>query len=98
YYPIEISSRASANFHISDLPTFEQYVKKMRGANTFADRVRFRFTKGFVRTDDGKTFRVRLSRGIRQVWAGRARLRQHLCVGMSRQAVSWRTYCRAFPI
>jgi hypothetical protein len=72
-YPIEIPPRASANFHLSDLPTFEQYAKKMRGADTFADRVRFRFTKGFVLTDDGKTLRVKLSPEIRQVWSGRAR-------------------------
>jgi hypothetical protein len=72
-YPIEISPRASENFHISDLPTLEREAKRMRGANTFVDRLRFRFIRAFVRTADGKTFRVKISPGIRQVWADRVR-------------------------
>ena len=72
-YPTEISPRASANFYISDLPTLEREAKRMRGADTFADRLRFRFIRAFVRTDDGETFRVKLSASARQVWTGRAR-------------------------
>ena len=70
-YPFEISPRASANFYISDLPTLEREAKRMRGADTFADQVRFRFIRAFVRTDDGETFRVKLSPEVRQVWTGR---------------------------
>src|SRR5262249_29762103 len=72
-YPTEVAARTSESFYISDLPTFQQEVKRMRGADTFADRIRFRFIKGFVQTDDGETFRVKLSPEIRQVWTGRAR-------------------------
>jgi hypothetical protein len=42
----------------------------MRGADTFADRVRFLFIKAYVQTDDGRRFRVKLSSDIRQVWSG----------------------------
>jgi hypothetical protein len=71
-YPIEVAPRTSESFFISELATFKQEVKRMLGANTFVDRVRFRFIKGFVQTDDGETFRVKLSPEVRQVWAGRA--------------------------
>jgi hypothetical protein len=60
HYPTEISPRASADFYISE-------VKRMRGANTFADRLRFRFIRAFVQTDDGETFRVKLSPAVREV-------------------------------
>jgi hypothetical protein len=68
-YPVEISPRASENFHISDLPAFEQEAKRVAGAETFADRLRFRFIKAYVRTDDGETFRVKLSPKVREVWS-----------------------------
>ena len=73
HYPSVISPRASAHFTIWDADTFKQEVKRMRGANTLADRLRFHFIRAFVQTADGKTFRVKLSPGIRQVWTGRAR-------------------------
>jgi hypothetical protein len=62
----EISPRASENFHISDLPAFEQEAKRVAGADTFADRLRFHFIKAYVRTDDGETFRVKLSPKVRE--------------------------------
>jgi hypothetical protein len=68
-YPTEISPRASASFTISDMPLFEQEAKRMRGANTLADRLRFRFVRALVRTDDGETFRMKLSPGVREVWS-----------------------------
>jgi hypothetical protein len=70
-YPVEVAPRASENFFICDLASFKETVKSMRGADTFADRLRLRFIKAFVETDDGETFRVKLHRGIRQVWRGR---------------------------
>lgn len=42
----------------------------MRERPTFADRLRFRFINAYVQTDDGRTFRVKLSPAIRQVWTG----------------------------
>jgi hypothetical protein len=71
HYPTEISPRASESFTICDVASLEQEAKRMRGADTFANRVRFRFIKGFVQTDDGRKFRVKLSSNIRQVWSGR---------------------------
>jgi hypothetical protein len=68
HYPSVISPRASANFTIWDVDTFKQEVKRMRGLDTFADRLRFRFIRAFVRTDDGKTFRVKLSPQVRAIW------------------------------
>ena len=66
-YPIEVAPRMRENFFISDLANFKQTVKSMRGADTFADRLRLRFIRAVVETDDGRTFRVKLHRGIRQV-------------------------------
>jgi hypothetical protein len=71
-YPVEVAPRASENFFICDLASFKETVKSMRGADTFADRLRLRFIRAFVETDDGETFRVKLSPGVRQVWTGRA--------------------------
>jgi hypothetical protein len=64
-YPTEITSRASDYFVLSDVETFEREVKRMRGADTLADRLRFRFIRAYVETDDGETFRVRLSQQVR---------------------------------
>ena len=67
HYPTKISLRASADFTISDVDTFEQHVKRVRGADTFADRLRFRFIRAFVQMDDGETFRVKRSPKAREV-------------------------------
>jgi hypothetical protein len=71
-YPYEISPRSSATFTIWELPTLEREAKKLRGTDTFINRVRFHFIRAFVRTADGKTFRVKLAPGVRKAWAGRA--------------------------
>jgi hypothetical protein len=68
-YPVEIAPRTTETFTITTRETLEQEVKRMRGADTFADRMRFRFIRAFVQTDDGETFRVKLSPGVRQVWS-----------------------------
>jgi hypothetical protein len=67
-YPIEVAPRTSEDFFISDLANFKQTVKRMRGADTFADRLRLRFVRAFVETDDGETFRVKLSPQVRAIW------------------------------
>jgi len=69
-YPREVAPRTSESFFMSDLATFKTEVKRMRGADTFADWLRFRFINAFVETDDGKTFRVKLSPDVREVWSG----------------------------
>ena len=66
HYPTAILPRSSASFTISDLATFELAVKQMRAADSLVDRLRSRFIRGFVLTGDGKTFRVKLSRAVRQ--------------------------------
>ena len=71
HYPSVISPRASAGFTISDVDTFKQEVKRMRGADTLADRLRFRFIRAYVHTDDGETFKVKLSPQVRDVWMDR---------------------------
>ena len=68
-YPKEVLPRTTEHFHISDLPTFKQEAKRLRGADTTADRLRRRFIRAYVRTDDGTTFRVKLSPEVRQVWS-----------------------------
>jgi hypothetical protein len=73
HYPSVISPRASADFTISDVDTFEQEVKRMRAADSFADRLRFRFIRAFVQTDDGETFRVKLSPKVGEAWSVGAR-------------------------
>jgi hypothetical protein len=70
-YPTDVAPRTSESFYICDLPRLRQEAKRMRGQPTFADRLRFRFIKAYVQTDDGETFRVRLSPDIRQVWSNR---------------------------
>jgi hypothetical protein len=67
-YPVEIAPRTAETFTITDLEKLEQEAKRMRGADSFADRLRFRFIKAYVLTDDGDAFRVKLSPNIRQVW------------------------------
>jgi hypothetical protein len=68
-YPIVLAPRTSESFFLSDLAKFKQTVKSMRGADTFVDRLRLRFIRAFVETDDGEKFRVKLSREIRQMWS-----------------------------
>ena len=68
-YPTEVAQRTSESFFISDLATFKQEVKRMRGADTFVDRLRFHFIRAFVETDDGETFRVKLSSDVREAWS-----------------------------
>ena len=72
-YPVEIAPRTTETFTITTLENLEQEAKRMRGANTFADRLRFRFIRAFVRTDNGETFRVKLSSDVRKVWSVGAR-------------------------
>jgi hypothetical protein len=67
-YPIEVAPRASETFLISDGTVFKQDVKRFR-VDTIAHRLRFRFIRAFVVTDDGETFRVKLSSEVRKVWS-----------------------------
>jgi hypothetical protein len=69
-YPTQVAPRTLESFYISDLATLRHEAKRVRDRpDNFADRLRFRFIKAYVQTDDGQTFRVRLSSRIRQVWS-----------------------------
>ena len=72
-YPLLVAPRTSDNIWPTYWGAFEQMVEKMRKAPTFADRIRFRFIKAFVRTDDGYTFRVKIAPEVREVWSGGGR-------------------------
>jgi hypothetical protein len=69
HYPTEITPRTSETFTLHDLATFKQEAKRMRGAPTFARRIRFRFIRAFVVTDDGAKFWVRIMPSVRRVWS-----------------------------
>jgi hypothetical protein len=71
-YPTDVGPRTSESFFISDLATFRQEVKRIRGADTFVNRLRFRFIRAFVQMDDDETFRVKLSSHVREVWLAKA--------------------------
>jgi hypothetical protein len=67
HYPTHVAPRTSEDFNISNLPTLRQEAKRvLERPDTFADRLRFRFVRAFVATDDGETFRVRLSPVVRR--------------------------------
>ena len=62
-----LALRAKGADRTQYVDTFQQHVKRVRGADTFADRLRFRFIRAFVQTDDGETFRVKRSPKAREV-------------------------------
>jgi len=68
-YPVEIAPRASETFYICEKAGLESEAKRMLRANkSFLDRLRFWFIRALVQTDDGKMFRVKLSREVRKIW------------------------------
>lgn len=66
--PIEIAPRASDTVALFGRANLKYLAEGLRGADTLTDRLRFRFIRAYVRTDDGETFRVKLSPEVRQVW------------------------------
>jgi hypothetical protein len=68
-YPVEIAPRSSETFFLSSKTTLQSEAKRMRAANnSFLDRLRGRFIRARVQTDDGMTFRVAVAKGVRDVW------------------------------
>ena len=75
-YPLEIAPRASEPFYICDRASFQSGAEQFLGVNnSFLDRLRFRFIRAWVETDDGKMFRVKLSKEVRDIWRSAARVR-----------------------
>jgi hypothetical protein len=68
--PIEIAPRASDTVTLFNRDTLKCLAKRMRGAATLADRLRVRFVRVYVETDDGQRFRVKLSSKV-HTWLGR---------------------------
>jgi hypothetical protein len=68
HYPIKIDPRTTEIVTISDLATFKKEAKRIREASSV--RIRLRFIRAFVFTDEGAKFKVKLSRQVRQAFSG----------------------------
>jgi hypothetical protein len=61
YFPIEIAPRVSNTVALYTRDTLKYLTKRMRGAATLIDRLRVRFVRAYVETEDDQRFGVRLS-------------------------------------
>jgi hypothetical protein len=66
YYPVELAPRASQTFYVSDVATFKLSVGQMRKGASLIDRVRFRFIKAIILSDDGRTFAAKIRTNVRK--------------------------------
>jgi hypothetical protein len=64
-YPIEIKPRSSQSFYLSGIDVFCQEARDKFVGGTFFERLRSRFLRASVRTDDGKMCNVKLDKSIR---------------------------------
>ena len=64
-YPFEVNPRASETFFLSDRSTFRETFGRVFEKTDLISRFRYRFLKAIVVTDDGKTFPVRIEKGLR---------------------------------
>jgi hypothetical protein len=64
-YPVEIPARGTATFYVADESMFRTTIRDIVGSN-FIDRCRSLFLSAWVVTSDGKTFKVKLDRGVRR--------------------------------
>ncbi len=60
--------RASETIYLSDEAMLQSEAKRMQANASFLDRLRVRFIRAWVQTDDGGMFRVKLAKNIREVW------------------------------
>ena len=67
-YSVEIAPRTSERFFLSDEVTLRSEVKRMRGQYSSIGRLRFRFIRALIWTDDGMKFRAKLSKDIADMW------------------------------
>ena len=68
-YPVEIKTRGSATFFLSDIGMFQEYVLKDFVGTTFWSRFRSRFISALIFTDEGKIFKVTLDSSLRKEMA-----------------------------
>ena len=65
-YPVEIAPRASQTFYVFDVAGLKELVEKMRKGASLIDRVRFRFVKAIVQSDDGRKFVANIGKEVRE--------------------------------
>jgi hypothetical protein len=65
-YPVEIKPRGSEMFFLADAATFHQQFEEIFAATNRFQRVRFRFLKARIVTDDGKLFNVKFGRVLQR--------------------------------
>jgi hypothetical protein len=65
-YPVEVKSRGSDIFFLSDINMFRQYALQDFIGTTVWSRFRSRFLSACVFTDEGKVFKVKLDRSLRK--------------------------------
>ena len=66
-YPAKIEPRTSESFFLHDMTTFREAIAELMPPKANAlRRLRGRFLRAYVITDDGRRFRVRFGEGLRQ--------------------------------
>jgi hypothetical protein len=65
-YPVEIKPRSSENFFLGEISVFRTELRNMFAGANFLQRLRFRFLRARVLTDDGRMFNVILDRSLRK--------------------------------
>jgi len=66
-YPAKIEPRASESFFLHDMTTFHEAMAELVPAKAnLLRRLRARFLRAYVITDDGRRFLVRFGEGLRQ--------------------------------
>jgi hypothetical protein len=65
-YPVELKPKATHQVMISDIVTYRQVMQECLLSQSRFGRLIFRFVRATVQTTDGRVFRARISREIRQ--------------------------------
>jgi hypothetical protein len=65
-YPVKLEPKASQLVHISDIVTFRQVMQECLLSQGRIRRFIFRFVRAMVQTTDGRRFRAKISKEIRQ--------------------------------
>jgi hypothetical protein len=65
-YPVEISPRSQELLMLCDWPTLEGQTKKIWNQLSRFEKARFRFLSWVVCTDDGRVFKAKVSKTVRE--------------------------------
>lgn len=63
-YPVEIAPRTTKQFYVSDIETFRKKHAAIFKGSGLIDRIRYRFIKAIILTDDGRQFRARIAKPL----------------------------------